>query len=167
MRFDVRKLTAALAVAGLAGAASPAMAQNTNIPSWVLTPYVSGFGVDGAYGVGGSDALKGIGGGISLGKTIADDFEVQLNVSHARRKDGANKVDQTLAGVDVSYFFNRTEWQPYFVLGAGAGRHPDRTRAAGLVLPWRRCRARRASRSGAGARCSERPSRWAWRWGWA
>ena len=96
MRFDVRKLTAALAVAGLAGAASPAMAQNTHIPSWVLTPYVSGFGVDGAYGVGGSDALKGIGGGISLGKTIADDFEVQLNVSHARRKDGANKVDQII-----------------------------------------------------------------------
>ena len=81
MRFDVRKLTAALAVAGLAGAASPAMAQNTHIPSWVLTPYVSGFGVDGAYGVGGSDALKGIGGGLSLGKSIADDFELQLNVS--------------------------------------------------------------------------------------
>ena len=87
MRFDVRKLTAALAVAGLAGAASPAMAQNTHIPSWVLTPYVSGFGVDGAYGVGGSDALKGIGGGLSLGKSIADDFELQLNVSHARRKE--------------------------------------------------------------------------------
>ena len=130
MQFRIRTLTAAMALAGLAGVTTGAQAQNTYEPDWFVMPYMSGINPDGNWGVTGSGRQYGYGGGIRLGKTFADDFEVQLNLGQTRKKvsGSTNQYKQTLADVDVAYFFMRQEWQPFVSLGIG-GENDQRTLA--------------------------------------
>ena len=129
-RTHFRTLTAAMALTGLTSVTTNVLAQNTYEPDWFIMPYVSALNPDGNYGITGGGRQYGYGGGLRLGKTFADDFEVQLNLGHARKKFSGttNQYKQTLADIDVAYFFMRQEWQPFVSLGIG-GENDQRTLA--------------------------------------
>ena len=109
-------------------AQAQAQVQNVFVPDWVAIPYASGMNPDSHYGVT-TGNQHGYGGGLRLGKTFANDFEVQLNLGSARKKVAgtATEYEQTVAHLDVSYFFARRVWQPFVALGIGEERDRRKT----------------------------------------
>ena len=102
MQFRFRTITAAVALAGLASVTTGVQAQNTYEPDGFIMPYMSALNPDGNWGATGGGRQYGYGGGVRLGKTFADDFEVQLNLGQARKKvSGATtEYKQTLVDID-------------------------------------------------------------------
>ena len=127
MQSGIRTLSALMLAAGLMSGIAVAQAQSVNLKhSWYLTPQVSIYDPDNAFGVTGT----GSGAGLLFGKQVSDNFDVQLMAGHARRSEQGNKIQQTLLGVDGVFVFSRGEWQPIFFMGAGAER--DQRTLAGV-----------------------------------
>ena len=118
MQRCLNKTLSALAVAaGLLAVTAPAQAQLRELkPSWYLSPHATAFDPDDSYKVDG----HGYGGGLRIGKPIANDWDIQLDASHARRSKDSAKVQQSLLGVEALFLFSRKELQPFVSFGVGA-----------------------------------------------
>ncbi|MQQ99667.1 OmpA family protein [Glaciimonas soli] len=58
--------------------------------------------------------------GLSVGRALSPDWDVQLGTTYSRySKDGGTYKQNTL-GVDALYLFSRSAWQPYLLVGGGA-----------------------------------------------
>ncbi len=58
--------------------------------------------------------------GLSVGRALSQDWDVQLGTTYSRySKDGGTYKQNTL-GVDALYMFSRSNWQPYLLVGGGA-----------------------------------------------
>lgn len=118
MQRCLNKTLSALAVAaGLLAVTASAQAQLRELkPSWYLSPHATAFDPDDSYKVDGN----GYGGGLRIGKPIANDWDIQLDASHARRSKDSTKVQQSLLGVEALFLFSRSELQPFVSFGVGA-----------------------------------------------
>jgi OmpA-OmpF porin, OOP family len=120
MQSGVQSTVSALMVAaGLLASIAPAQAQQSGLkPSWYLSPHATAFDPDDSFGVSG----HGYGGGLRLGKPIANDWDLQLDASHVRRSVTGRKIEQSLLGVEALFLFSRSELQPFVSFGVGAER---------------------------------------------
>lgn len=112
-------VAALMLAAGVAAVSAPAQAQYGGLkPSWYLSPHVSALNADDSFGVSGS----GFGGGVRVGKPVADDWDVQLGFSQARQSETGRKYQQSLLGAEALFLFSRKELQPFVSFGVGAER---------------------------------------------
>lgn len=120
MQCGVQNTVSALMLAaGLLASVAPAHAQYDGLkPSWYLSPHVSALNADDSFGVSGG----GLGGGLRIGKPVARDWDVQLDLSHARQSSSGSKYQQTLLGAEAVFLFSRSEFQPFVSFGLGAER---------------------------------------------
>lgn len=116
--MKLRKATLC-AIAAAAGLTATVAAQAEGLrPSGYLLPQVSVFDGDNDFRVTG----KGSGVGLRYGMPLTEDFDLQFAISHARRSQTGNKLEQTLFGVDGLYLFSRSDLRPFVSLGFGAER---------------------------------------------
>lgn len=137
------KKTSRCAVAiALSCCALPCLAQTIN-PSWYLQPGVLGIRPDADFGVDKRDwglALK-------LGKPVAENWDIQLGMTHARAGDAPFRYRQTLVGADALLLMTRARVRPFVLFGVGAQRDRVETplriargtspyASAGIGLQW-------------------------------
>lgn len=117
MHFSKRGLSAWMIAAGLLTASVASQAQMNGLnTSAYLMPQLSVFDADNDFGVAG----KGPAIGLRYGMPIADDWDLQLALSHARRSANGQKVQQTMLGADALYMFSRSDIRPFISVGIGA-----------------------------------------------
>jgi OOP family OmpA-OmpF porin len=110
----MKKIALAAAMLCLAG---PLLAQDIN-PSWYIQPSVSAVRADNDFGTDKRDW----GGGVKFGKPVAEMWDVQIGMNHARVNDDAYKYRQTLAGADALLIMSRKTFRPFLLFGVGAQR---------------------------------------------
>jgi OOP family OmpA-OmpF porin len=114
----VNKIKNIAITAALLGS-SAAMAQSTDInPSWYIQPSINTFKPDSGFVVDQS----AYGGGLKVGKPVAEHFDLQMGYTYSRAKEDNQRYQQETLGLDGLYLFSRKSFRPFVLLGAGAER---------------------------------------------
>jgi OOP family OmpA-OmpF porin len=131
MKTKQLALGATAAAVALAVSAPAAAQFGTVYPGYSYSPYANPtwYGIlNGSAVIPDSgwqtDQSAGWGGGLKLGVPVAPHWDLQLMGNYIRSKDGDQKLDQVLVGVDALYLFNRSRLRPFLVFGAG-GEYDD------------------------------------------
>lgn len=144
MQSRMRALSASMVAAGLIGGFGAAQAQMNGLDtSAYVMPQLSVFDADNDFRVAG----KGTSVGLRYGMPIAQEWDLQFAISHARHSEGRSRIEQTLFGVEALYLFSRSDIRPFGSIGLGAQRDKrthvigDRSGtspylSAGLGLQW-------------------------------
>ncbi len=111
-----KKISIALALAGVFAGASAHAQSSTYNPSWYIVPSAellrhdtSRFGVN----------TDGAGVGLRLGKSLSPMLDVQFGPTYARSRQNNLRYAQTTFGADALFLFSRSALRPFVVVGAG------------------------------------------------
>jgi OOP family OmpA-OmpF porin len=85
-------------------------------PNWYITPSLNMLRPDSGFGV----TDHGEGAGITLGKPLSEDFDIQISTRYARQNSNDLRYQQNMLGVDGLYFFTRQAIRPFIFAGLGA-----------------------------------------------
>ena len=99
---------------------SAAFAQTSSLTSapidaWYFMPSASAFMPDSSFAVGD----RGEGAGLTLGKPLSKEWDIQIATKYAHKKANGFNYQQNMLGVDALYLFNREQFRPFLLVGAG------------------------------------------------
>jgi len=117
----MNKLALAIAVLGCGGSASvfaqsSAMPMHQYNPSWYVSPSIGIYDPDHRF-IG---QEPGETAGLRLGKALSPAWDMQFGATYARSKDGGNRYQQNLLGLDALFMFSRQRFRPFVLIGGGA-----------------------------------------------
>ncbi|MET3109075.1 OOP family OmpA-OmpF porin [Oxalobacteraceae bacterium GrIS 2.11] len=84
-------------------------------PSWYITPSLNMMRPDSEFGV--ND--HGEGAGLSIGKPVSEDWDIQIGTKYGRQRANGLKYQQNTLGVDALYMLSRSSIRPFIFVGAG------------------------------------------------
>jgi len=84
-------------------------------PNWYVTPSLNMLIPDSGFDVGN----HGEGAGLTIGKPVSEDFDIQIGTRYGRQRANDLKYQQNMLGIDGLYFFTRGAIRPFIFVGAG------------------------------------------------